>query len=95
MKTLVENSTNLSKYICEDNHLAESRPDRTLWCDIEIVDLTSDNSTIYSVDSVPDDWAGCKYFYDPDAETPWSLVPDDFNPDAPADDYVLPHLRTE
>lgn len=74
MKTIVETSTGLSKYLLEDNTQVVSNADSIIVGDpvqFIIGDLSSGNATIISnISNTPSDWAGNKYFFDGSA---WTL----------------------
>ena len=85
MKTIVENATNLSKYLFEDDKAVDMQagqinvgdPDNL---DFIIGDLNSGNSTLYeNVTDAPEDWFGNKYTYD---GTTWTQDPNWVDPDA-------------
>lgn len=70
MKTIVENSTNLSKYLFEDSKpvsmgsdmIAVGDPDHL---EFYIGDLNSSNATLHeNVTNAPEDWTGNKYTFD-------------------------------
>lgn len=72
MKTIIENATNQSKYIFEDNVeliLAETRITTPSFI---IGDLNSNNSTIIENITPPNDWKGCKYLF---VNNTWELNP--------------------
>ena len=66
MKTIIENSTNCSKYLVADDysvvvsaeHIEMGDPSNL---DFIIGDLNSSNSTVIEGVTTPDDWYGCKY----------------------------------
>jgi hypothetical protein len=85
MKTIVENATNLSKYLFEDDKAVDMQagqinvgdPDNL---DFIIGDLNSGNSTLYeNVTDTPEDWFGNKYTYD---GTVWTQDPNWVDPNA-------------
>lgn len=84
MKTIVENSTKLSKYLLDDatpvEFLADiirvGNPDNL---DFIIADLNEGNATlIEGVVNAPEDWYGNKYMFDAtrSASDQWSVNPD-------------------
>jgi hypothetical protein len=83
MKTIVENSTNLSKFIYEDDVVITMEADRIVIGDPEflIVGCHNENdSTVYeNVTNVPVDWTGNKFTFD---GTTWTLNPNWVDPDA-------------
>ena len=85
MKTIVENATNLSKYLFGDDKAVDMQagqinvgdPDNL---DFIIGDLNSGNSTLYeNVTDAPEDWFGNKYTYD---GTVWTQDPNWVDPNA-------------
>ena len=76
MKTIVENTTKLSKYLLSDTSTISLSPDE-LFVDRDgklflVNDLNSQTSTIYEgVTDAPTDWEGNKYKYD---GTTWAEV---------------------
>lgn len=70
MKTIVDNASNLSKYIFNDNTAVELVADQINIGDpsnltLIIADMNSQNATLYeNVNNVPEDWQGCKYTFD-------------------------------
>jgi len=71
MKTLIENSTKLSKYIWEDNEVVTVQEDMTYAPGFNIGDLNSTNAVLVENVTPPEDWRGCKYLYD----GAWTLNP--------------------
>lgn len=83
MKTIIENSTKLSKYIFEDNETVIMEQDKIVTSKFIVAILNSNNSTLIESVTPPDDWYGNKYMYDNDV---WTLVPnwvDRVIPDSP------------
>lgn len=76
MKTIVETTTGLSKYLLEDNvslditaeNIVVGQPAKFI-----IADLNSSNTVVYESVTAPEDWAGNKYTFDGSA---WALNPD-------------------
>lgn len=67
MKTIVQNSTNYSKIIFEDDVSVTMQSDKTIVGDpveLIILDLHSGNATLYENVTVPDDWTNIKYTFD-------------------------------
>jgi hypothetical protein len=70
MKTIVENSTNLSKYLLDDSKAVSIGSDKITVGDpsspdFYIGDLNSGNCTLHeNVTNAPDDWTGNKYTFD-------------------------------
>lgn len=73
MKTIIENGTNISKYIFEDNIEITQDLYKTITPDFIIGDLNFDNSTIHKNVTPPTDWVGCKYLF---VNNTWELNPD-------------------
>ena len=80
MKTIIENSTNISKYLLEDDVSVDMTSEQIIVGDpprFIIADMNSNNSTLYTdITNAPDDWAGCKYAFD---GTTWILELDSAN----------------
>ena len=83
MKTIVETSTGLSKYLLADDVTITATSDNITVGDpaqFIIADLNSTTVTITdNVTNAPDDWTGNKYFFD---GTTWTANPDWVDPDA-------------
>ena len=83
MKTIVETSTKLSKYLLADDVSLTSTATNITVGDpalFIIGDLNSTTVTITDgVTNAPDDWTGNKYFFD---GTAWSANPHWVDPDA-------------
>ena len=83
MKTIVETSTGLSKYLLADDVTITSNADNIVVGDpaqFIIGDLNSGTVTITeNVTNAPSDWVGNKYKLD---GTTWSANPDWVDPDA-------------
>jgi len=81
MKTIVETSSGLSKYLLADDvALSATAQDITVGDPAQFIigDLNSGNATVYeSVTDAPTDWTGNKYFYD---GATWTLNPDWIDP---------------
>jgi len=81
MKTIVETSTKLSKYLLADDVTITSTSDNITVGDpaqFIIADLNSSNATITeNVTNAPEDWVGNKYKLD---GTTWSANPDWVDP---------------
>lgn len=80
MKTIIETSTNISKYLFEDDVSVDMTSEQIIVGDpprFIIADMNSDNSTLYTdITNAPDDWSGCKYTFD---GTTWILELDSAN----------------
>ena len=83
MKTIVETSTKLSKYLLADDvAITATASDITVGDPAQfiIADLNSTTVTVTDgVTNAPDDWTGNKYFFD---GTTWTANPDWVDPDA-------------
>ncbi len=81
MKTIVETSTKLSKYLLADDVTITATSDNITVRDpakFIIADLNSGNTTITeNVTNAPSDWIGNKYKFD---GTTWSASPDWVDP---------------
>jgi hypothetical protein len=64
MKILVENETNLCKFIWDNGYTVTQTDTSTTTDEQNILDMTIDNSTIYDDVTPPEDFAVNKYFYD-------------------------------
>lgn len=70
MKTIVENATNLSKYLFDDDKPVDMQTGQInvgapANLDFIIGDLTSGNATLHeNVTNAPADWTGNKYTFD-------------------------------
>jgi len=77
MKTIVENQTNISKYLLEDTVFVSMASDNITVGDpagFIIGDMGSDTSTLHTdVSNSPEDWVGNKYTFD---GTAWEANPD-------------------
>lgn len=76
MKTIVETTTNLSKYLLDDAVAVTVSADSiTVGNPVQfiIADLNSGNALVREGVTAPADWSGNKYFFDGSA---WTLNPD-------------------
>jgi len=75
MKTIVETSTNISKYLLEDSVSVVMLTDQIIVGDppqFIIADMNNNNSTLYTdITNHPDDWTGCKYTFN---GTTWAML---------------------
>lgn len=82
MKTIVETSTNLSKYLLTDDISVTLTSDNITVGDpaqFIIGDMSSGTATLHTdVTNSPDDWRGNKYKFD---GTTWEANPDWIDPD--------------
>lgn len=83
MKTIVETSTSLSKYLLDDDvTITATATEITVGDPAQFIigDLNTGNSTIIeNVTDAPADWTGNKYTYD---GTTWTQNPDWVDPEA-------------
>ena len=77
MKTIVENSTNLSKYIFADDASVTISSDNIVTPNFIIADLNSGNSSIIEDVTPPENWSGNRYTFD---GTKWTANPDWVDP---------------
>lgn len=83
MKTIVENTTNLSKYLFADDVIVVLSSENIVVGDpalFIIGDLNDDTVTVYENVNAPEDWIGNKYTFD---GTDWTLNPDWVEPTPP------------
>ena len=73
MKTIIENTTNLSKYVFEDDVVVTFTATTVVTPDFIIADLNSENAAMVEGVTIPEDWAGNKYTY---ANGAFALNPD-------------------
>jgi hypothetical protein len=73
MKTIIENATDISKYIFEDDVEITIDEATITTPDFIVSDMNSSNATVVEDVTPPEDWTGCKYIY---ADTEWELNPD-------------------
>lgn len=73
MKTIIENATNLSKYVFEDDAAVTFTAANVETPDFIVADLNSENATMVEGVTIPEDWAGNKYTY---ADGAFALNPD-------------------
>lgn len=81
MKTIVETSTGISKYLLEDTVVLNiTAEDISVGQPVSfiIADLNNSNTTVYENVTAPEDWTGRKYFFD---GTNWTLNPDWVDPE--------------
>ena len=77
MKTIIENATNLSKYVFENDAVVTFTATKIETPNFIISDLNSGNATMVEGVTVPDDWSGNKYTY---ANAAFALNPDWVDP---------------
>lgn len=83
MKTIVENTTSLSKYLLDDAEVFVLNEDNIVVGDpaeFIIADLNANTATVYEGVTAPADWIGNKYTFD---GTDWTLNPNWVDPIAP------------
>jgi hypothetical protein len=86
VKTIVEISTNLSKYLLDDAEVVVLNDDNIVVGDpakFIIGDLNASTATIYESVTAPADWVGNKYTFD---GTDWTLNPDWVDPATPVEE---------
>ena len=88
-KTIIENSTLLSKYVFEDDVAIQLTDINIITPKFIVGDLNSGNSTLIENITSPADWYGNKYTYDvTKVGVEWAKNPnwaDDLEPGDPAD----------
>ena len=86
-KTIVENSTNISKYLFADDKPVIMGSDKLTVgsdpVDFYVADLNSSNSTMNENVTAPEGWSGCKFLFD---GTDWSDNPDWVEPEDEEDE---------
>ena len=83
MKTIVENTTSLSKYLLNDTEVVVLNEDNIVVGNppkFIIGDLNASTVTVYEGVNALEDWTGNKYTFD---GTDWTLDPDWVDPAAP------------
>ena len=78
MKTIVENSTNHSIFVFEDDDEIIMEETRIVAPNYIIACNSKNDSKLYENVTVPDDWFGRKYFFD---GTTWELDPNFKSPE--------------
>jgi hypothetical protein len=81
MKTIVNKENSMSLYLFEDSmELIVTDQNITVGNPPEFIigDCNSNNTIIYTNITAPDDWFGCKYFFD---GTTWTINPDYVSPE--------------
>lgn len=73
MKTIIENATNLSKYVFEDDVAVTFTATTIETPDFIVGYLNRENATMVEGVALPEDWAGNKYTY---ADGAFALNPD-------------------
>ena len=86
MKTIVENTTHLSKYLLADAEVVVLNEDNIVVGDpakFIIADLNASTATVYENVTAPADWSGDKYTFD---GTDWAMNPAWVDPAAPIEE---------
>ena len=86
MKTIVENTTNLSKYLLADDVAVVLSSDNIVVGDpamFVVSDLNAGTATVYEGVTAPEDWTGNKYTFD---GADWALNPDWVDPLPPSEE---------
>lgn len=76
MKTLVKLPTNESLYLIANETYIYADDNKTIIgnpLEYSILDCNNKNTIVYTNVTPPEDWVGCKYFYD---GTTWTVNPD-------------------
>ena len=77
MKTIVENSTSLSKYIFANDDSVTISSDNIVTPNFIIADLNSGNSSMIENVTPPENWSGDRYTFD---GSTWTANPDWVDP---------------
>ena len=77
MKTIIEKTTNISKYIFEDADAVTMSTSMITTPNFVIGDMNSTNATMIEGVTAPADWAGNKYKYENGS---WAANPDWVDP---------------
>jgi hypothetical protein len=86
VKTIVENTTYLSKYLLADTEVVVLNADNIVVGDpakFIIADLNASTATVYENVTAPVDWVGNKYTFD---GTNWAPAPAWVDPAAPVEE---------
>jgi hypothetical protein len=86
VKTIVENATNLSKYLLADDVAVVLSSDNIVVGDpamFVVSDLNAGTATVYEGVTAPEDWAGNKYTFD---GADWTLNPNWVEPLPPTEE---------
>jgi len=83
MKTITDNTTNISKYIFDDAHDLVATTENITCPHFIIGDMNSTNATITEGVTPPADWMGCRYTFD---GTTWTEVDGWVDPSTLVDD---------
>ena len=72
MQTIIHNDTNMSAYLFEDDVVITATASQTTASSLSFIigDMKTSNSTIYTGVTPPEDWRGCRYFFD---GTTWTV----------------------
>ena len=82
MKTIIENGTNISKYMFANSVAITMGADSITTPDFIIGDMNTSNCTLVEGVTSPSGWAGCKHTFD---GTTWAANPDWVEPEAEED----------
>ena len=86
MKTIIDNTEKISRYIFEDNVPLTITNEHIITPDFIIGDLNANNSTMHENITPPEDWKGCKYKY---SDNQWTLNPGYSEPEiSPGGDWI-------
>ena len=80
MKTIIETSTNLSKYVFDDDQNITVNAANITCPDFTIGDMNASNATIVEGVTAPDDWVGDKFTY---SDGDWAVNPNYVEPEDP------------
>ena len=80
MKTIIENGTNISKYMFANSVAITMGADSINTPDFIIGDMNTSNCTLVEGVTSPSSWVGCKYTFD---GTTWAVDPDYVAPEVP------------
>ena len=78
MKTIIENGTNISKYMFANSVAITMGADFITTPDFIIGDMNTSNCTLVEGVTAPTGWAGCKHTFD---GTTWAANPDWVEPE--------------
>ena len=83
-KTIIQNSTRLSKYVFEDDVTITFKDGQIITPDFIIGDLNDTNATLVENVTAPADWYGNKYKYEAASDT-WTVDSQFVDPRAAAE----------
>lgn len=70
MKTITRNGSNASIFVFEDSDIITVSTDNITCPNLTIADMNSDNATVHTNVTIPEDWKSGKYLFD---GTNWSV----------------------